>query len=377
MIRQKPIVNTELKKSLSSVLAEELRARISGGGLGPEMPGVRLISKAYGVSVPTASKAMQWLAEEGVLESRGGRRNWRVASGHGAPTSVTADRGVTRRGSKGNLLVLSAFGLGEERYTNSQFVTELLNALGATGWEARHRVLNFEHAKRPKRAWGELLKSMEPDAVVVVGGTDCVARWLAQQKVRSLFVGGDAGQTGIPLLALSAGEMYRRAVKHLLELGHRRILTSFCGRLPGFVERCTRAIQETLEESGADSGSMKIVETPYSGPEVTANLLRRNWPKYQPDALIFLDWREFLAASGFLREAGLTIPRDISVVILSHSSSMEWHIPRLSHFELPHRELARLAGRWVTDGKLPKSIRNLVRVTPRWVEGDSIAKRRP
>lgn len=335
-----------------------------------------MISKAYGVSVPTVSKAMQMLADAGVLQSGGDRRCWKVAETRSPRGDSSEKRAKRRHQSKGNLLVLSSSGLGEERYTTSQFVTELLNFLGSTGWEARHRVMNFEHAKRPKRAWGELLKSVEPDAVVVVGGTECVARWLVQQKVRALFVGGEAKDTGIPMLALSAGGMYRRAVKHLLDLGHQRILTPFCGRIPGFVEGCSRAIHETLAEARAGQQCMKIVETPYSGPEVTANLLRRNWPKYLPDALIFLDWREFIAASGFLREAGLTIPRDVSVVVLSHSSSMEWHIPRLSHFELPHRELARLAGRWVTDGKLPKSIGNLVRVTPRWVEGESIAKRR-
>lgn len=369
-------MDEELKRSLSETLAGALRTKIVEGRLGPTMPGVRMISKAYGVSVPTVCKAMQVLAREGILASGGGRRAWRIAEGAPPVGRSSGGREKKRRATKGNLLLLSAFGLKEERYSIAQFVTELLNFLGATGWEVRHRVMNFEHAKRPKRAWGELLKSVDPDAVVVVSGTECLGRWLVQQSVRCLFVGGEAGRTGIPLLALSSGDMYRRAVKELVESGHRRMLTPFCGRLPGFVERCRQAIQESLAAAGAAGSSMKIVETPYSGPEVTVNLLRKNWPAFSPDALIFLDWREFIAASGFLREAGLEIPRDVSVVILSHSSSMEWHIPKISHFDLPHRELARLAGRWVTDGRLPKSIRNLVRVAPRWVEGESIAKRR-
>lgn len=369
-------METELKRSLSETLAEALRLRITEGKLGPTMPGVRMISKAYGVSVPTVCKAMQVLARDGILSSGGGRKAWRIEATAARAEALPVERKKERRLSKGNLLVLSSSGLGEERYSIVQFVTEFLNFLGATGWEVRHRVLNFEHAKRPKRAWGELLKSVEPDAIVVVSGTESLARWLIQQNVRCLFVGGDPGRAGIPMLGLSAGDMYRRAVRELWQSGHRRVLTPLCARLPGFAERCSRAIQESLAELGANKECVKIVETPYSGPEVTANLLRKNWPTFSPDALIFLDWREFIAASGFLREAALEIPRDVSVVILSHSSSMEWHLPRISHFELPHRELARLAGRWVTDGKLPKSIRNLVRVSPRWVEGESIGKRR-
>jgi DNA-binding LacI/PurR family transcriptional regulator len=128
--------------------------------------------------------------------------------------------------------------------------------------------------------------------------------------------------------------------------------------------------------AGQPAKCLMIVETPYTGPEVVANLFRRNWPKHTPDALVLLDWREFVAASAFLHASRVEIPRDVSVAVLSHNPAMAWHIPPISHFELPVRHMARIAAKWLAQGKLPHAGTGRQTVEARWIEGGSVARRR-
>jgi DNA-binding LacI/PurR family transcriptional regulator len=171
--------------------------------------------------------------------------------------------------------------------------------------------------------------------------------------------------------------MFEAAVERLLASGHDMILVPFCGRPPRLVERCVAGMKRAVAQAGRMKNPLAVIETPYAGPDVMANLLRKHWPLRKPDALIFLDWREFVAGSSILHAHGLAIPRDVSVVILSHNPSMEWHLPRLCHFDLPARKLARSAARWAVTGELGKTTdRGHVMIPPRWVEGDSVAHRK-
>ena len=365
-----------LKRCLAESLAEVLRGDLLDGRVGPALPGVRLMARTYGVSVPTMSKVLHALAEEGLVTHEGERRRWRVARPRPEP-QMKAGRGRKQgRNHSWRLMFISSHPLASERFSGIEFFAELSDRLGANGWEVLHRALPFSSNSRPRKAWDDLLRATKPDAVVVMSGTVALAEWLATKGVRCLFIGGDAGQTGIPVLAASSPEMFRAAIQWLLERGHQSILAPFCGRTEQFVEACRTAMFEAAVAHGAGKDCIQLVETPYARPDVVLNLLRKHWPKVRPDALMFVDWREFVAAEAFLQANGIGIPRDVSVVVLSHNASMEWHIPPISHFELPARRLARMAARWVTGGSLPAGTKGKTFVPSRWVEAGSIANRR-
>jgi DNA-binding LacI/PurR family transcriptional regulator len=127
--------------------------------------------------------------------------------------------------------------------------------------------------------------------------------------------------------------------------------------------------------AGLSKDCVVVAESNYARPEVIVALLQRHWRKQPPDAIILLDWREFVAASGFFREADLVIPRDLSVVILSQNSIMDWHQPAITHFEHPVKLMARIISKWVTLGSLHYSPEPMIEVRARWVEGASVAER--
>lgn len=377
-----PAVEAIRKMSLVETVAADLADRIKAGELGPSMPGVRLLARTLDVSVPTVCRALHWLEGEGILEGAGDRRRWRVKFA----VKPTRKRAAVSASSKphagsskpvaGRLLFLTARPLGVEKHSGVEVFAELLDHLTVKGWEVMYRVEKFASAKTPRRSWDELVRMTEPDAIVVLLGTSVLAEWAKGTGIRTLFLGGDVGETGLPILTLKVQTMLHQALEHLFGTGHRNVLFPLCERATGFVKRCRNTAVEAAVAWGLEGKSVAVPETAYSRPEVLVNLLRRQWRKQVPDAVVFLDWREFMAASCFFREEGIVIPRDLSVVMLSQNANMDWHLPAITHFHHPVRSMAKIVAKWVAAGKDSLAILPTSEVRAKWVEGKSVITRR-
>lgn len=362
-----------VKKRLAISLAERIQAEIASKAVGERLQGLRLLAKRFGVSVPTVAEALHQLATVGVLEAGGDRRSWRVK---GDPAK-TLRPSLSERKTRSRLLFLSALTLHDERFSGIEVHLELVDKLEPSGCEVVHRVIPFDRAHKPHASWNHLLRDARVDAVIVLEGTPTVAEWLRSKNIRALFIGGDSGQTSIQVLATSTPVMFGLAIRRLLESGHRKILVPLCGRPERFTKRCTEAIHDAIVATASEVDRLVIAESSYKGPDVLVNLLLKHWAWHSPDALVFIDWREFVAADSFLRAKGLVIPRDISVIILSQDPSMNWHFPALSHFDLPVRAIARAAARWANSGRLPKPSENgQILIAPCWIEACSVAVRK-
>lgn len=371
-----------VKKALVDEVAETLRERMAGGDLKGVLPGVRHLSRTLGVCVPTICRALHQLGAEGELIGGGKSRRWRVPENRAEsgertkPDAARSPAATVQTKRRARLLFLSALSLSHERHAGVEVFAELLDHLGNTGWEVMHRVENFASAVQPRKSWEKLLKLTKPDAIVALGGTPALANWLRDKGIRALFIGGDPAESGIPVVAVRISSMLHYALERLLSMGHRRILVPLCGRPPAFVARCHQAVAELSSQTKGRREDIVIAETTYARPEVIVDLLRRQWRKSPPDALIMLDSREFIAASGFFREAGVEIPRDLSVVMLSQNPVMDWHLPAITHFEHPVKLMARTIAKWVTQGRVSYSPEAFMEVRARWVDGQSVRPRK-
>lgn len=379
-IAQKPgpgqlvVMNPVIRIQLVNSVATELRRRLIQGELKGQLPGARLLAKALGVSVPTVCKALHQLHQEGFLTGGGDRKRWQTAdlTQTGLKGALPAKRPATR---PGRLLYVSTLPLSIERQTGVEVFAKILDLLGAKGWEVMYRAVPLVNARKPHRAWDDLLRFARPDALVVQGGSEVFGTWAVQNRLRTLFVGGEPGKSQLPMIMVRASIMLRQALERLFATGHRRILIPLCGRIPQFAENCRRQTREYALELGVDPEAVVFAESEYSSPELLAGAMRQHWRRYAPDALIIFDWREYLAASSFLKEASIAIPRDVSVVLLSHNPTMEWHLPTLCHFMHPVEEIARVCAKWVAGGKPMLGNGEVMEFRSKWVEGASIANR--
>jgi LacI family transcriptional regulator len=173
------------------------------------------------------------------------------------------------------------------------------------------------------------------------------------------------------------------ATRHLLSLGHTRI-----GTISGpihdsplrrsAIER-HRGWQEALHEYGISVPPewMLIGDYTYEGGyQVTQQLLSLRANGYElPDALFVAN--DVMAASTLkaLHDAGLQVPRDISVITVGDSPFAAYTIPALTTLSLPvqaaGREAARILLEWLTPGKSTSAAKITLNCSPQFRESCS------
>jgi LacI family transcriptional regulator len=144
----------------------------------------------------------------------------------------------------------------------------------------------------------------------------------------------------------------RAAVDHLVALGHRRIAcvtnaslayTSAAERLAGFrasLGKAGVAVDEDLiAEAEFDAGS---------GHRAMARLLAKA-SGLPPSAVFVASDVVALGVIGALREAGLKVPRDVSIVGFDDIALAGYFDPALTTVRLPARELGQIVGRTLID----------------------------
>lgn len=364
------------KIDLSQRLANSLREMVSGKRIGEPMPSLRSISLNLGVSVPSVSKAFQILEREGILSSCGERCRWLVRA---LPKNSRRKRGMkpeaagarTRR-----LLYLTSQPMNEWLTHSVEVYADIVSTMSSKNWEVVHRVMPFQNAKAPRKIWDELLDQEAPDVIVVLTGTPVLASWAVSHSVPTLFLGGVCEPYSLPMVRVSMSGLVEELVRKLIDLGHRHIVMPLCGRTSNFQEDMKSALQVGIDTRRSSGAVVHALVSPYSTPEVLYDVLKKHWRNHRPDGMILLDWREFVTATSFFRDSRILMPADVSVALLSADNSMDWYLPKLSHYEFSNMKLAKAVARWAVNVDKDSPSTANVKMGAHWHEGASILDRR-
>ncbi|PZM08965.1 LacI family transcriptional regulator [Rhizobium tubonense] len=137
----------------------------------------------------------------------------------------------------------------------------------------------------------------------------------------------------------------RSATEALINLGHKRIAT-ICGEtfMEAAQDRLT-GYRQALARGGLPFDSRLVVDgdwTPTSGYEATRKLL--SMPQ-RPTAIFCQNDKMAMGAFDAIRDAGLEIPRDISVIGYDDDELARHLRPQLTTNDLPHRAMGGWAVR--------------------------------
>lgn len=352
------------KNSLTAEVERALREAVAEGQFGEVLPGLRVLAKALGVSAPTVAAALKRLADDGLVLAEGERRRMRVNPQAAGRPPDDADRQVLWFVTPEPAPTLS--------YGAFHTMTQLMEGLSNDGWSVKHRVLGYGHSEKRVTQWDLMFGAERPSAMVAWLGRPPLAEWAVGNGLRTLFLGGSCGRWHVPMLAVRTTAMVEDALERLMSRGHRRICLPLCNRLPNFVS----GIRDVFLRAYQSYGFTFVPEfhapvSVYEGPRVMEDLVARVRKEMKPTAWIFLDWREYVAASCVFRDMDVRVPEDASVVILSRDPAMEWHRPTLAHYEIPQEKLVRTLIEWVLgkDESVVERIRRGLRAP--WVPGDS------
>lgn len=364
------------KSNLSQRLADSLRDMIAGRRIGEPMPSLRAIALNLGVSVPSVSKAFQILEREGILSSCGERCRWLIralpkSSRRKLALKTKAGAGRTKR-----LLYLTSQPMNEWLTHSVEVYADIVSVMSSKEWEVVHRVMPFQDAKSPRKIWDELLDQEAPDVIVALMGTPVLASWAVGHSVPTLFLGGVCEPYSLPMVKVSLSGLLEELVRKLIDLGHRHVVMPLCGRTPTFIENMKSSLRAGIASRRSSDAEFHALVSPYSTPEVLYDVLKKHWRHHRPDAMILLDWREFVAASSFFRDSKILIPEDISVALMSFDNSMDWYLPKLSHYEFSNMKLAKAVARWAVSADRDSPSTARVKMGAHWHEGGSILDRR-
>jgi LacI family transcriptional regulator len=239
------------------------------------------------------------------------------------------------------------------RQTPEQVAEDALLAETLRGVSAAARSGGFQVLVEPYRLhdgdYGDLIQSHRADGLIVSGPRvdDAVLLRLANQGV-PVVIQGSLDEASVPSVDVDNVAAARKAVQHLLGLGHRRIgcLTNASLTYTAARERAA-GYGDALRAAGVESDDALVVEADFnaaSGRAAMARLLETDIT-----AVFVASDVVALGAMAAIREAGRRMPDDISVVGFDDIPLAAYFDPPLTTVRLPAHDLGRAVGAALLD----------------------------
>ncbi|MCX6876924.1 MAG: substrate-binding domain-containing protein [Verrucomicrobia bacterium] len=165
---------------------------------------------------------------------------------------------------------------------------------------------------------------------------------------------------------------YRVATRHLLALGHCRIVLMVREPLrkptPGF---SARAFLEELSTHGVATSNYHLPDWEET-PEGFNRLLENLFKITPPTALIIDEIPRVFAAVTYLARHGIKVPEHVSLVCSDSDAFMDWCHPPIAHMRWDNALIVRRVVRWVNAMHKGKPARREANIPAEFVLGGSI-----
>ncbi|GAA2043664.1 LacI family DNA-binding transcriptional regulator [Catenulispora yoronensis] len=234
----------------------------------------------------------------------------------------------------------------------------------------------------------ETLREQSVDAVVLVGGAidtpdyrehmARLARLLDSAGSRLVVCGRPSPGENLPVTVVeydNAGGAFA-ATSHLLSLGHRRIL--FLGGDPANTTMRDRlgGYRRAIAAYGLDEDPGLVV-TDAQLPNLAYAEVKKRLAAGPPDFTAVFAWDDHVAARALvaLREAGVAVPDDVSVIGYNDEHEAQDVFPALTTVSIPHMELGREAVRLALHREGPAAPNQHVMLGTHIVLRDSVRPR--
>ena len=225
---------------------------------------------------------------------------------------------------------------------------------GQTAWAQ----VDFRNSPSPGPALDSLIAKHSADALLLHMP---FLAWSSAAAVRlpSYLAGGEYDRDlAVSLGAIKLDREINRVVKHLISLGHARILIP----TEGFGERMRRSIVTGLQAAAKGkpaSGTSEdyVPDFPESVPEVWSGYWSKSFAATRPTAVVVFDDAHLLSLYGYCSKRGIRIPEDLSVVSLNYESRFEWLSPKPSMMRYPAQAALAHFQQWIDHGLKPLGLK--------------------
>jgi LacI family transcriptional regulator len=211
-------------------------------------------------------------------------------------------------------------------------------------------VLDSHHDTKREKRLIQLLRSKHVDGVVMQAKDDPKTLIKPLQAAHIPVVLIDHAMPSVHCITLSDFEGGYMATDHLINLRHQRI--AIIRERPGNALSRQRFLgyQQALKDGGRKFDDSLVIELEYISHEAGYIAMKQLLSNARVPTAVFTH-NDVLAVGAMhaIREAGLTIPDDISVVGYDDISSAAYLSPPLTTIRLAKHELGREAGRIILE----------------------------
>ncbi|RNB89957.1 LacI family transcriptional regulator [Brevibacillus fluminis] len=305
---------------------------------------IKDVAKLAGVAVSTASNALNGKygvkpeTQRRVMEAARQLNYFPSPIAKGLVTNSTRNVSIVVCGPSSSDLIANP--------VTFDVMTAIATELGGRGY---HAMLSIVRVEEEEETISRIIQSRSADALILIGTqrSDAdLSRLLETSTIPSLVV--TRGITTDHTLAVSVDNHLcgYMATRYLLEMGHIRI--GFVGATPGLgmAEERLNGYRDALAEAGIAFDESLAVEGDYdqqSGLNGVRQLLRQS-PR-RPTAIFAANDLMALGAMEALRQEGLRIPEDVSLIGCDNIPNLHLLRVPLTTIAIPFGEIGRLAAK--------------------------------
>lgn len=349
-----PKVDKSSGKFFYQQFADILRKQVQGGQYKPgdPIPSERILSKEHGINRITLRRGIAQLIREGFLYSVPGTGTF-VSDEEGLQKAHTLSSGKRMSRRKNIACILRRLHPTSQSPILSPYYVGIFSTMQKEALKMGCVLsFNFVTSIKDERDIARWAMENNVDGIIVIGGLDkTTVMSLYDKKFPLVLVDNEMSKPAIDSVIPDNKLGGYLAVKHLIDLGHKRIAMiraplqeqpASIGRLEGY--------KEALREAGIKYDDSLVIEGYYlveEGYKAMEKILKKN---PMPTAVFAINDEAAMGAMKAIREkTSLGIPKDISIVGFDNIEWAALSTPPLTTVNVPKEEMGAIALKKLVD----------------------------
>lgn len=324
-----------LRESLAQSVCNKLQEAIQNNTWQHVLPGIRALSEEMKVSKQTMMQALQLLEKSGYVEQ----------------VSPGKPRKITKRNSSKNpnhkiatvIGIISFLPSSQLSYTDQKIHQTLSKLLIKQGLEPKEIVFKDLLIEAGARKIESIVKQNPSDVYVIMGASPACKKVLRTLELPIIYMGGEAVDGCVPIVAFSIDEICAKAVDHLAALGHRKITVMLSSIFNRKTKRATAAEAKVKKIFDVRNIPFSTYNCPRWGKTKSDfyDTLESLFETTPPTALILGDTGFIPRVVSFLLKQEMHYPDDLSIIVLDEDEYLKEYRPTFCHIEKPTASLVK------------------------------------
>ena len=323
------------KDSLAKRLADQLEQDILQGIWKDQLPGRSVMAQHYEVSVKTYLAALAILQAAGHIS----------ATTRGRPFQILTKADSQARSQQQHNLILIHTSRAPLTAEHASLLHEIQTYWESHAGTATKVALDYKNLGNADKRIADIIHRHSANAAVLLNAPLAISGE-CYQRIPTFQIGGLHPDTP-KLSAIGCGfaTEIERFARLLIQWGHRRIL------IPVYDETshpiCLSGLKAAYDDSPPPEDIEQLLPVFFSShPDAWKKFWKDTLSSLEPTAVIVMDDVRLLSLYSFCQQAGIRIPRDLSVILFSYNPKLEWVSPRPTMGVTPTQKMLAQFKHW-------------------------------